>query len=173
MFSQNNLIKDHVDFIRLWIHECYRVYGDKMVEDSDRKQLSGIVQEITKKTFEDVDHTALHATPLVYAHFAGGMGESKYQSIKDYSSFKKILEDALEQHNEMNAVMDLVLFEDAMYHIARISRIIESPRGNALLVGVGGSGKQSLARLAAFISSYGVFQISLRKGETIVWLQFL
>lgn len=91
--------------------------------------------------------------------------------MRDFNKFKRVLEDALEQHNEINAVMDLVLFEDAINHIARISRIIESPRGNAMLVGVGGSGKQSLARLAAFISSLGVFQISLRKGYGVVDLK--
>lgn len=55
--------------------------------------------------------------------------------------------------------MDLVLFSIACEHITRIARIVDEPCGNALLVGVGGSGKQSLSKLTAFIMVQDVFRI--------------
>jgi dynein heavy chain len=74
---------------------------------------------------------------------------------------KSVLDAKLVDYNDNNAIMDLVLFKEAILHIARINRIIQNPGGNAMLVGVGGSGKQSLCRLAAYMSEFDVKQISI------------
>ena len=73
----------------------------------------------------------------------------------------RVVEEYLEDYNSVsNAPMKLVMFLDAIEHVSRITRVIRLPLGNALLLGVGGSGRQSLTRLAAYLEEYEVVQVS-------------
>uniref|UniRef100_A0A3P9B038 Dynein axonemal heavy chain 11 n=1 Tax=Maylandia zebra TaxID=106582 RepID=A0A3P9B038_9CICH len=159
LFALPESIRYPMDLVHLWLHESSRVYSDKLMEEKD--------VELFDKILLDTDESIFIHQPLVYCHFAQGVGEPRYHQASDWEKLQKTLADALEHYNELHAVMDLVLFEEAIQHVCRISRILEAPYGNALLVGVGGSGKQSLCRLAAFLSMLEVFQITLRKGYGI------
>uniref|UniRef100_A0A8C5P182 Dynein, axonemal, heavy chain 9 n=1 Tax=Jaculus jaculus TaxID=51337 RepID=A0A8C5P182_JACJA len=167
LFSSVECVKSTQDLVKLYLHESNRVYRDKMVEENDFDLFDKIQTEVIKKNFDFDLMVQQNQSLNIYCHFANGIGEPKYMPVRSWELLTQTLLEALESHNEVNTVMDLVLFEDAVRHVCHINRILESPRGNALLVGVGGSGKQSLTRLAAFISSMDVFQITLRKGYQI------
>ena len=167
LYSTNECVNTTEDLLKLWTHEVQRVYRDKLADTKDIEIFDKTLKDAVKKGFEDIPENKVLVKPLIYCHFAKGLGEAKYMPLTSWDSLSQLLTEALKGYNELNAAMDLVLFEDAMDHICRINRILESPRGNALLVGVGGSGKQSLSRLAAYISSLEVFQLTLSKGYNV------
>lgn len=116
---------------------------------------------------QDIPENEYLISPLIFSHFSDGIGDQKYMPVRSWTILQKLLNDAMQSYNEFLGAINLVLFEDAMSHVCRINRILELPRGNALLVGVGGSGKQSLARLSAFISSLETFQLQLKSSYGI------
>jgi len=91
-----------------------------------------------------------------------------YEEVPDYSKLTALLDGYLEEYNASNASqLKLVFFQDAVEHVTRISRILRQPRGNAMLVGVGGSGKQSLTRFAAHMGGFRCSSIELARNYGI------
>jgi dynein heavy chain len=55
--------------------------------------------------------------------------------------------------------MNLVLFGYALQHVLIILRILRQPKGHALLVGMGGSGRKSFTYLSSFIADLTPFSL--------------
>eukprot|EP00306_Pavlova_sp_CCMP459_P002806 CAMPEP_0185179034 /NCGR_PEP_ID=MMETSP1139-20130426/31803_1 /TAXON_ID=298111 /ORGANISM="Pavlova sp., Strain CCMP459" /LENGTH=3023 /DNA_ID=CAMNT_0027744869 /DNA_START=1 /DNA_END=9072 /DNA_ORIENTATION=+ len=159
LMGSKDVFKEPLQLAQLWLHESERIYGDRLVSAADLKKYKDLAAETAKKVFKEMSPTTLMAEPLIVCHFAQGVGDKIYDKVSTFADLSATLTQALAEYNETNAAMNLVLFEDAIRHVCRISRIIESPGGHALLVGVGGSGKQSLSRLAAYASTFTVFQV--------------
>eukprot|EP00746_Dinoflagellata_sp_MGD_P094656 gnl/MRDRNA2_/MRDRNA2_37720_c0_seq1.p1 gnl/MRDRNA2_/MRDRNA2_37720_c0~~gnl/MRDRNA2_/MRDRNA2_37720_c0_seq1.p1 ORF type:complete len:2173 (+),score=502.56 gnl/MRDRNA2_/MRDRNA2_37720_c0_seq1:470-6520(+) len=148
-------------YLRVWLHECLRVFSDRLIQHSDEAELQAILEKSASKHFTGISKDELFAEPLLMTSFvsvAGG-NDKLYLPVKDMQSLKKVVEDKLNEYNETYAAMNLVLFDAAIGHVCRICRITDNPCGNALLVGVGGSGKQSLSRLSSFINGQDVLTI--------------
>lgn len=77
-----------------------------------------------------------------------------YCEIQDRDLLQKKCYEYLGEYNNFYSGnrMNLVLFMTAIEHLLKIVRIITTSFGHALLVGVGGSGRKSLATLSSFIA---------------------
>ena len=171
--------KDPEKFVFLWLHESERVYGDRLVDYDDLDKFKKIMQNQARKAFSSYNIARFYlsgggvkADPLVFCHFADstalGGEELSYDQALNLVELRTTLENALDEYNEVNAVMNLVLFDDAVLHVARIVRIVKQTGGHAMLVGVGGSGKQSLSRLAAHVCGYTVMQIMVSQTYSLL-----
>ena len=157
-------------YSRLWSHECQRVFADRLIDTTDKNTFNEWLHEYLKRKFMmdwNFEETFVKK-PILFGDYLkmGVTGDDRmYEPIIDNSKLPKLMDAYLEDYNATSPKgMQLVFFMDAIEHISRLARIIRSPRGNAMLVGLGGSGKQSLTRLSAFMAEFQCFQIELSKG---------
>ncbi|XP_037873641.1 dynein axonemal heavy chain 12 [Bombyx mori] len=171
-------------FIKIWIHEIMRVFYDRLVDDQDRAWFFGVLKKSTRDFMKDTFESALETYQDekgevnqenikkmmfgCYLDTDSAEGERRYEEIPSKEVFLNIAVSMLSEYNSMHkAKMTIVLFDYALEHLSKICRILSMPSGNALLVGVGGSGRQSLTRLASTILGQQVFQPEITKSYSV------
>jgi len=166
----------------IWKHECERVFCDKLASNEDKDWYLNFIDTLVEKDFgEDLAEATKSGVNMISfyredVYDIEGVFECFAPKVYEVGGTLEMIRDRvnmfMEKHNEEfpQKAMHLVLFQDALKHMLRISRLVEMPRGSALLVGVGGSGKQSLTRLAGYISNAFVFQVTLTKQYNTVAL---
>uniref|UniRef100_A0A674GPT7 Dynein axonemal heavy chain 3 n=1 Tax=Taeniopygia guttata TaxID=59729 RepID=A0A674GPT7_TAEGU len=173
--------------IRLWVHEVYRVFYDRLVDDDDKNVFFQMVQETTLNislcevcicgnlhvNLHHLSPTGKVTDDNIRALFFGDYLKPSssvkiYDEITDLKQLTSVMEFYLEEYNNISkAPMSLVMFQFAIEHISRICRVLKQDNGHLLLVGVGGSGRQSATKLATFMNSFELFQIEITKSYGI------
>ncbi|EPZ35039.1 Dynein heavy chain, coiled coil stalk domain-containing protein, partial [Rozella allomycis CSF55] len=174
--------------VRLWTHEVYRVFYDRLVDDSDRQWFFTLIRDVVNSSFNNSFESCMEQykseseivesdlRKLMFCDFVPGEENQKYyREIVRFDELAALIEKYLVDHNALSKKpMDLVMFRFAIEHLLRISRVLQQPRGHMLLVGVGGSGRQSLTRLAAYIKNIDLFQVEISKNFGYAdWQDFL
>ena len=154
-------IPSNIFLLCLWKHEVTRVFCDKLRDPEDKKEFYNIVDAVLNDNY---DHeTAEQLKKDVY--FADYLRDVEVDEEVGCEIFPKVYENvvtldkareattkfmnALNEKKELKHV-EIVLFDDCLKDLMKISRVIQQEQGSCMIVGVGGSGKQSLTRLAAF-----------------------
>jgi len=161
-------------FSKLWIHECMRVFYDRLINLEDQAWFTKAAVDLSKRHLKTTwSHEELFedesVPPIMFVDFLKpGADVRLYEPVTVYGKLEVLLDDYLDEYNiNFPTTMSLVFFRDAILHISRMTRILRQPRGNAMLVGVGGSGKQSSTRIAAFVSGMDCDQIAISRGYGI------
>ncbi|KAG2448089.1 hypothetical protein HYH02_007114 [Chlamydomonas schloesseri] len=158
--------------MRLWLHESCRVFHDRLINNEDKEYFKKMLVELINKhglgnsSYDDLFGHGKYIMFGDWIKLGLDREERRYEEIgQDVSKVVSVLEEYLDEYNLSNTnALNLVFFMDAVEHITRIARILRQPRGNAMLVGVGGSGKSSLTRFAAFMGGFKTISIELTRG---------
>ena len=151
------------NLIRLWAHEQSRIFHDRLVNEKDRAAFFEILLT-NLKTESNVEMTRQETESLIFSDMVDHIRE--YSEVVDLNDLLQKAETYLNVYNSSSTKrkLDLVFFTDALKHLCRITRVLKQPRGNCLLIGVGGSGRQSLTRVAKAVNGYDFFMIEITKN---------
>nr|XP_027777371.1 dynein heavy chain 12, axonemal [Marmota flaviventris] len=184
LLIQRDAVESKHTMIRLFVHEVLRVFYDRLINDDDRNWLFKLIKIVIKDNFkESFDGVFLHLrkenAPVTEEDLRNLMfgdymnpdleGDDRvYIEIPNIHHFSDIVDQCLDEYNQTHKTrMNLVVFRYVLEHLSRICRNLKQSGGNALLVGLGGSGRQSLTRLATSMAKMQIFQPEISKSYSM------
>ncbi|XP_012272400.1 dynein heavy chain 10, axonemal [Orussus abietinus] len=167
--SHPNYFSKAQHLVRLWRNEFVRVMCDRLVTSTDEEIVREHLKEKIKVVWEEEQELVEYSLrdPLLFGDYRNACNEDEprfYEDLLDYEAVYSLFLEILEEYNERNVKINMVLFNDALEHLTRVHRTLRMHRGHVLVVGIGGSGKQCVIRLAAFAAACEIFEITPTRG---------
>ncbi|XP_076764569.1 dynein heavy chain at 16F [Xylocopa sonorina] len=167
------VVKQPSEMYRLFYHECLRVFHDRLINNLDKSYFYKLLNSICMSAFgiEVVklpNEKIIEKPPVLlfgdFMTFGADREQRIYEELAEIPKVRRTLEDYLEDYRfSVGRDMRIIFFIDAIEHVCRLARILRSERGNGLLVGVGGMGKQSLTKLASHLNGFKCYQIEVTR----------
>ncbi|XP_970084.2 dynein axonemal heavy chain 12 [Tribolium castaneum] len=169
-------VESKVIFAKIWVHEVLRVFYDRLVEETDKNWLFAKLKLVVRDHFKEHFDTIFDNLPKdsdgvltlnslkklmfgTYFDQDSNDDERRYEETINIKQFADVCQLCLDEYNSTHKTkMDVVLFDYALEHLSKICRVLSMACGSCLLVGISGSGRQSLTRLASEIYSQHLYQ---------------
>lgn len=152
---------------RLWLHEVMRVFADRLISEEDRELFTRECLSFESTFFKPED--LANASSLIFCNFVDArQDDPTYMEANSTDKLRESLGKFVERYNadrtQGGEKLNILLFDYFMQHLARVSRILAKPFGNGLLIGLGGNGRKTIAKMATFVNESQSYRISLHKN---------
>ena len=158
-------------YTRIWVHECLRVFNDRLISSDDTsilfEKIKHCVKTIYRENFDSAfEHlgkvdgfvTEYNLRNLTFGDFIEVEGKKCYQEIISFDEFSKqgtqVVKDFIKTNPQDKT--DFLFFKYTMENVCKICRVLSQPGGNIILLGNGGTGREYAARIASTLK-YALF----------------
>ena len=153
-------------YTRIWVHECLRVFHDRLISPDDTnilfEKIKHCVKTIFRENFDSAfEHlgkvdgfvTEYNLRNLTFGDFIEVEERKCYQEIISFDEFSKQGTQIVDEFVKLNPQhkSDFLFFKYTMENVCKICRVFSQSGGNIILLGEGGTGREYAARIASIL----------------------
>ncbi|EAY17883.1 Dynein heavy chain family protein [Trichomonas vaginalis G3] len=154
-YTHHKSLSNSDSFIRLIYSEIFRVFGDRIIDQVDRKHFDeAVLYSIKSKIGVDMNLDTINQTFFCDLNISNS--DNLKQSYTEYKE-EEIIENLQNIINEFNNAKrmqseTILPLRASGIHLARMIKVLKRPFGHMVLYGGVGTGKTTVSRLGVFVA---------------------